>query len=113
MNVAGIAIGLLIVLCLWLLIRVSQLKKAQNGRVVEAWFDKTQPLGLPPGTVRAILVLMAMVGILYPVFQLVTWQGTLDPAVKDVLLVLLGALPGLVKDYIAMRNVQTGNGDGG
>ena len=108
MNPAGIAIGLLIVLCLWLLMRVYRLKKAQNGRLVEPWFDKTQPFGLPKGTVRAILVLMAMVGILYPVFKLVTWQGTLDPAVKDVLLVLLGALPGLVKDYISMRNEQPG-----
>ena len=67
------------------------------------WFDKAHPLWLPPGTVRALIVIMAMWGILFPVVKLVAWEGTLDPAVKDILLVLLGALPGFINKYMEVR----------
>ena len=76
-----------------------------NARLVGAsrWFDKAHPLWLPPGTVRALIVIMAMWGILFPVVKLVAWEGTLDPAVKDILLVLLGALPGFINKYMEVR----------
>lgn len=90
--------------------RTAKPKPQMGQSLLGTWFDKANPIWLPRGTVRAILVLIAMIAVVYPIFKLVTLGGTLDPAVKEIMLVLVGGLIGLVKDYITSRDSANGNG---
>lgn len=72
------------------------------------WFDPTQPLWLPPGTVRAIIVLLGMIACVYPLFKLVTWGGTLDQSVKEILMLVIGYLTAIIKDYFGAREEERG-----
>lgn len=63
-----------------------------------------KPLGLPEGSVRAILVLGALFAVVFPVLIFVFRSTDIPQGVKEVLIFLAGALTGLIKDYINQRN---------
>lgn len=65
-----------------------------------------KPLGLPEGSVRAILVLGALFAVVFPVMVFVFRSTDIPQGVKEVLIFLAGALTGLLKDYINYRSTE-------
>lgn len=67
------------------------------------WLHPNEPLWLPPGSVRAIIVLIGLIAVVFPLFKLITWGGTMDQSVKEILLVIVGYLAGIINKYFEMR----------
>lgn len=71
-----------------------------------SFFDNTQPLWLPKGSVRAILVLLMTVAIIFPVFKFVVFHEEIPQTVVQILSLLFGGLIGIVKDYFNSRSTE-------
>jgi len=74
-----------------------------------------EPLGLPRGSIRAILVLLAALTVIIPVFVYVFRGGEIPGTVKELVIFTAGGLMGLIKDYINYRvkaNERDDNGNG-
>lgn len=68
------------------------------------WLHPDQPLWLPPGSIRAMIVLVGLVAVVFPLFKLITWGGTMDQSVKEILLVIVGYLTAIINKYFESRN---------
>ncbi len=62
-----------------------------------------EPLWLPRGSVRAIIVLGALFIVGFPVLIFVFRSADIPQGVKEIILFLAGGLIGLMKDYIVQR----------
>ena len=77
-----------------------------EDQVKRRWFDPTQPLWLPPGTVRALLVLGLTWSVILIMGKFAVMQQDIPAGVKEVMMALLPAIVLLIKDYITIRNGQ-------
>lgn len=73
-------------------------------RTPKYWFNPTQPLWLPPGTVRALLVLGLTWSVILIMAKFAVMQEDIPPGVKEVMMALLPAIVLLIKDYISIRS---------
>lgn len=65
-----------------------------------------KPLGLPEGSVRAIILLALVFAIVFPVFVLVFMRQDIPPTVDKYLTMLAGAVILLIREYIGLRKPQ-------
>lgn len=65
---------------------------------------QNEPLWLPRGSVRAIIVLGALFVVAFPVMIFVFRATDIPQGVKEIILFLAGGLIGLLKDYITQRS---------
>lgn len=70
------------------------------------WFDKAQPLWLPPGTVRAIVVLGLTYAIIVILFKSIIMQQEIPSTVAQYIRELTPALVLIIKGYIDTRTEQ-------
>ncbi len=64
---------------------------------------KTEALGMPSGSVRAIILLGLTAAIVVPVFVFMFRQTDVPTGIGNFLTTLLVGLVGLIKDYIQER----------
>lgn len=69
--------------------------------------DGRNPLWLPVGSVRAILVILMTLAIIVPVFKFVAFHEEIPQSVVTILSLLFGGLIGIVKDYFNLRSAET------
>jgi len=74
--------------------------------VESKWFDKAQPLWLPPGTVRAIVVLGLTYAIIVILFKSILMQQEIPSTVAQYIRELTPALVLIIKGYIDTRSEQ-------
>ena len=61
------------------------------------------PLGLPQGSVRAIILIALTAAIVIPVFVFMFRQTDIPPGIREFLTALVIADLGLIKDYLSNR----------
>jgi hypothetical protein len=77
----------------------------------QSWLQRDQPLWLPPGSVRALLVLGLTAAIIGIMLKFAILKEDIPAGVLQVMQSLLPAIVLLIKDYISMRtNGQSHNG---
>ena len=64
---------------------------------------KNEPLGLPKGSVTAVLVLSLVLPLAVAMFVYVFQTKDIPQSVKEVMLVLIGVASQVIRDYIASR----------
>lgn len=79
------------------------------GRKQSKWFDKTKPLWLPEGTVRALIVLGLTYAIIVILFKAILMQQEIPSGVAQIVRELLPALVLIIKQYIDQRTSETNN----
>jgi hypothetical protein len=70
------------------------------------FFDHTQPLALPKGSVRALLVLLFGIAIVFPIFKFAAYHEDIPQTVKEIMLVLVGGLQAIVNKYFEIREKE-------
>ncbi len=65
-----------------------------------------KPLGLPEGSIRAILLIMLTFGVIFPVFVFVFRQMDIPPTIDKYLSGLMTAVILLIREYIGLRGKQ-------
>lgn len=68
------------------------------------WFDKLQPLWLPQGSVRALLVISLTIAVVVVVLKSVAFGTDIPQNVSALLDKLLPAIVVLISQYINARN---------
>lgn len=68
--------------------------------------EKSKPLWMPEGSVRAILVLGSLLTVLIPVLVFVFRKEDIPQSVKEVIIFIAGSTTGLIKDYITGRREE-------
>lgn len=63
-----------------------------------------EPLGLPKGSVRAIILLALTAAVVIPVFVFMFRQTDIPPGIREFLTALVIADIGLIKDYLYNRS---------
>jgi hypothetical protein len=71
-----------------------------------------KPLGLPEGSVRALILLALVLAVVFPVFVLVFMRQDIPPTVDKYLTMLAGAVILLIREYIGLRKQQDENKPG-
>lgn len=66
----------------------------------------SKPLGLPEGSIRAIIILAMVWIVVFPITIAIFKREDIFPAVKDLLLFAMGAAVGLLKDYTSQRKAE-------
>jgi hypothetical protein len=66
-----------------------------------------KPLGLPEGSIRAMIILAMLWIIIFPITIAIFKKEDIFPAVKDLLLFAMGVSAGLLKDYFSGRKTET------
>lgn len=62
-----------------------------------------KPLGMPPGSVRAIILLALTAAVVIPVFVFMFRQTDIPAGIREFLTALVIADIGLIKDYLKDR----------
>jgi len=65
-----------------------------------------KPLGLPEGSVRAILLILLTVGVVFPVFIFVFRQMDIPPTIDKYLTTIATAVILLIREYLGLRIQQ-------
>lgn len=65
---------------------------------------KKHPLWMPEGSVRAVLVLGALLTVIVPVFVYVFKSEDIPQGVKEVVILIAGGSLSLIKDYITHKS---------
>lgn len=68
-----------------------------------SFWNNKEPLGLPTGTVRAVLVLLFGVAVIFPVFKFAAYEQDIPQSVKEIMLVLVGGLQAIISKYFEIR----------
>lgn len=63
-----------------------------------------RPLGLPEGSVRAIILIALTAAIVVPVFVFMFRQTDIPPGIKEFMTALVIADIALIKDYLSQRS---------
>lgn len=71
------------------------------------YFSNPEPFGLPRGTIRAIIVLLFGIAIVFPIFKFAAYHEDIPQTVKEVMLVLVGGLQAIVNKYFELREKET------
>lgn len=82
-------------------------EEAQLARVAGAWFDKSQPLWLPQGTVRALVVLGLTYAIVVILLKSILLETDVPPGVAQYMRELTPAVVLIIKGYIDSRATET------
>ncbi len=67
------------------------------------WFNPNNPLWLPPGTVRAIIVLAFAAAVVIPLLKFAAYREEIPQTVKEVVLFMAGSLYPLIAKYMEVR----------
>ena len=62
-----------------------------------------KPLGLPEGSIRAIMLIALVFSVVFPVLVFVFRQADIPPTIDKYLTSLLAAVILLVREYIGLR----------
>lgn len=73
------------------------------------WFSIDQPLWLPEGSVRAILILILTGSVAGIMIKFAAYQEEIPTSVEKIMSALLPALVLLIDKYISSRAAQNGN----
>jgi hypothetical protein len=65
-----------------------------------------KPLGLPEGSIRAMIILAMLWIIIFPITIAIFKKEDIFPAVKDLLMFAMGVAAGLLKDYFSGRKTE-------
>jgi len=68
-----------------------------------SFWNKEQPFGLPKGTIRALLVVLFGVAVVFPIFKFAVYEQDIPQSVKEVMLVLVGGLQSIIAKYFDIR----------
>lgn len=71
---------------------------------------QSYPLWMPEGSVRAILVIGALLTVLVPIFVFVFRKEEIPQGVKEIVLFIAGGTISLIKDYITTRKNGSDHG---
>lgn len=63
-----------------------------------------EPLGLPKGSVQAIVIILLVMAVVFPVAAGVLRNEDLHPNTQQFLTAVVVAVVGLIKDYMNHRN---------
>jgi len=94
-----------------LVILLARKLKSQSGGQASQWFNKQTPLWLPPGTVRALVILGLTYALIFVILKFALLKEDVPPGVMQIMLSLLPALVLLIREYIGQRAKENGNGD--
>lgn len=64
---------------------------------------RNSPLGLPEGSIRALLVIMFSVAIVVPLFKSTLYQTEIPQGTRELLMFLFGALTQIISRYFESR----------
>jgi hypothetical protein len=78
----------------------------------QRWFNPNEPLWLPKGTVRALLVLGLTWALIVVMLKFAILQQEIPASVEKVMMAMLPAIVLLVKDYISARNGKSKDANG-
>ena len=67
------------------------------------FFNPNEPLGLPKGSVTALLALALVSPLAIAMIKYTFGSVDIPPSVKDIMLVLIGVAGKVIGDYIASR----------
>jgi hypothetical protein len=70
---------------------------------------KMEPLGLPKGSVRAIILVLLTLGITFPVFIFVFTHQEIPATVDKYLGTLMAGVILLIREYLGLRGKQDEN----
>lgn len=70
------------------------------------FFNPNNPLALPKGSVRAMLVILFGVAVVFPIFKFAVYQQEIPQTVKEIMLVLVGGLQPIIKSYFDVREKE-------
>ena len=70
------------------------------------WFDKSKPLWLPDGTVRALLVLGLTWAVVVIMLKFAVYREEIPQSVEKIMMALLPAIVLLIERYITTRSEE-------
>jgi hypothetical protein len=70
------------------------------------WFSKENPLWVPQGTIRALLVLGLTWALIIIMLKFAVYKEEIPATVKELMASLLPAIVLLIKDYLSLRKSE-------